>query len=131
MLAVAGQQPQAGELLDGQDMSRSMLGKERGHRTKPLFWLRPPDRPGPAQDPFPDLSVRDGDWKLLINEDGSKPQLYDLSKDIREMHNLAAEHPDTTQRLKKMVLDWRATLPVKKVSEKAQGPRVDLWNDAG
>jgi arylsulfatase A-like enzyme len=131
ILAIAGQHPPATELLDGQDMSASLLGKERGHRTKPLFWLRPPDRPGPAQDPFPDVAVRDGNWKLLINEDGSKPQLYDLANDMGEKHSLVAQHPDIVQRLKKMVLDWRATLPVEKVSAKAQGPRVDLQDDAG
>ena len=61
MLAIAGQRPPLDEPLDGQDMSASLLGRERGKRTKPLFWIRPPDRPGPANDPFPDLSVRDGD----------------------------------------------------------------------
>ena len=82
ILAVAGSKPAPGQLLDGQDLSASLLGKEQAVRFRPLFWIRPPDRPGPANDPFPDLSVRDGDWKLLINEDGSKPQLYDLPKDI-------------------------------------------------
>jgi len=131
MLAIAGEKPPATQLLDGQDVSASILGRQREHRTKPLFWLRPPDRPGPAQDPFPDLAVRDGDWKLLINEDGSKPQLYDLAKDIGEKNNLAADHRDVVDRLKKMVLDWRQTLPVERISPKAQGPRVDLQNDAG
>jgi len=108
-----------------------MLGREQAKRTKPLFWLRPPDRPGPANDPFPDLSVRDGDWKLLINEDGSKPQLYDLSKDIREQNNLADANPDVVARLKKMVMDWRAAMPAEHVSVRDQGARVDVIDDAG
>ncbi|HSZ57591.1 MAG TPA: sulfatase-like hydrolase/transferase [Tepidisphaeraceae bacterium] len=131
VLAIAGQRPAADELLDGQDMSPSLLGREQARRTKPLFWLRPPDRPGPEADPFPDLSVRDGDWKLLINEDGSRPQLYDLSSDIGEKHNRAADHPDIVERLKKMVLQWRQTLPVAPVPPKAQGPRVDVRDDQG
>jgi uncharacterized sulfatase len=130
-LAIAGQTLPVGQLTDGQDMSASLRGRERGQRSKPLLWLRPPDRPGPAQDPFPDLAVRDGDWKLLINEDGSRPQLYDLSKDIGEKRNLASEHPDIVEKLKKMVLDWRKSLPIQSVPEKAQGARVDLWDDEG
>ena len=131
MLAIAGQRPPADELLDGQDTSSSLLGHERARRTKPLFWLRPPDRPGPANDRFPDLSVRDGDWKLLINDDGSKPQLYDLSNDIGEKHNLAEAHPEIVERLKKMVLDWRKTLPVGPLAPKVQGASVDLEDDPG
>jgi uncharacterized sulfatase len=131
ILAIAGQHAASGQLLDGEDLSKSLLGKAQALRQKPLFWLRPPDRPGPANDPFPDLSIREGDWKLLINEDGSKPQLYDLSKDIGETNNLAAKEPQITQRLKKMVLGWRASLPVHKVPAAAQGPRIDVKNDEG
>jgi uncharacterized sulfatase len=131
VLAIAGLRPAAGELLDGQDLSASLLGHERGMRSKPLFWLRPPDRPGPAGDPFPDLSVREGDWKLLIMEDGSNAQLYHLSSDIGEKHNLAADRPEIVERLKKMVLDWRLSLPVEHPSIKGEGPRVDVRDDPG
>jgi arylsulfatase A-like enzyme len=131
VLAIAGLKPAAGEVVDGQDMSAALLGKERSVRSKPLFWLRPPDRPGPANDPFPDLAVRDGDWKLLINEDASKPQLYNLANDIAEATNLATQNPEVVERLKKMVLDWRKSMPAEHVSVEAQGPRVDVKNDAG
>jgi len=131
ILALTGAKPVENELMDGQDMSASMLGKEQAKRTKPLFWLRPPDRPGPANDPFPDLSVRAGDWKLLINEDGSKPQLYDLSKDIKEQNNVADANPEIVARLKKMVMDWRAAMPAEHVSVRDQGARVDVQDDAG
>ncbi len=131
ILALTGAEPAEGKLMDGQDMSASLLGKEAAKRTKPIFWLRPPDRPGPANDPFPDLAVREGDWKLLVNEDGTGTQLYDLAKDRVEKTNLANANPEIVTRLKKSVLDWRKTLPVERVSEKAQGPRVDLKDDAG
>jgi uncharacterized sulfatase len=130
VLALAGVKPAANEVLDGQDMSPSLLGKERAVRTKPLFWLRPPDRPGPANDPFPDLAVREGNWKLLVNEDGGGAQLYDLSKDIGEKTNLASQKPDVVGRLKKMVLDWRKSLPVERapferLPDKGVTPRED------
>jgi len=131
ILAITGAKAAPNELMDGQDMSASMLGKEQGMRSKPLFWIRPPDRPGPANNPFPDLAVRDGNLKLLINEDGSKPQLYDLSKDIHENDNLAEKEPQEVARLKKMVMDWRKSLPVETVPANAQGPKVDVQDDAG
>ncbi|MHC4878642.1 MAG: sulfatase-like hydrolase/transferase [Planctomycetota bacterium] len=98
--------------LDGEDLADSLLGKAKGRREAPIFWRRPPDRPGTKQEPNPDLAVRDGKWKLLINYDGSRSQLYDLDADISESRNLASEHPQVVARLKKAVFDWNAELPV-------------------
>jgi arylsulfatase A-like enzyme len=132
VLALAGVKPPVDELLDGQDMSPSLLGRERAVRTKLLFWLRPPDRPGPANDPFPDLAVREGDWKLLVNENGTGVQLYDLSKDAGEKTNFAAQKPDVVERLKKMVFDWRKSLPVEHAPfERAPGKGQVLRDDPG
>ena len=117
--------------MDGQNLSPSLLGKAKQLRSGPIFWLRPPDRPGPAKEPFPDLAVREGDWKLLVNEDASRPQLYDLAKDPGERTNLAAQEPDVAARLKKLVLEWRASLPVDPVPAGAQGPRVQITDDPG
>jgi uncharacterized sulfatase len=116
LLKLTGAPQPEGATQDGEDLSASLLGKERAARTKPLFLLRPPDRPGPANDPFPDLAVRDGDWKLLIDEDGGRAQLYDLVNDAGEKSNLAARNPEVVERLKKMVLDWRASLPVERAA---------------
>jgi uncharacterized sulfatase len=99
--------------LDGEDMSASMLGKAQRTRVKPLFWIRPPDRPGDNRETWPDLSVREGDFKLLLMEDGSGAQLYDLANDPAETHNLASQKPEVVQRLTKEVLAWRKSLPIK------------------
>ena len=40
------------------------------------------------------MAVRDGDWKLLVNADGTGAELYDLAADPREARNLAADKPD-------------------------------------
>jgi arylsulfatase A-like enzyme len=98
--------------LDGEDMSASMLGKTQQTRTKPLFWIRPPDRPGDNRETWPDLSVRDGDFKLLMMEDGNGAQLYDLVHDPAETHNLTSQKPDVVQRLTKELLVWRKSLPI-------------------
>lgn len=113
LLDVAGVQVPAGEKCDGQDLSASMLGKTEQKRDKPLFWIRPPDRPGARGVVWPDLSMRQGDWKLLMMEDGSQPQLYNLAADPRELHNLAAAKPDMVTEMRRQLLDWRKELPVK------------------
>src|SRR6185312_2686454 len=131
VLAIAGLKPREGELLDGEALSQSLLGNARAQRSKPLFWIRPPDRPGPPRNPFPDLAVRDGNWKLLIDEDGAKPQLYDLFRDVGETTNLAAENPQVVERLKNMVLEWRKMLPVEPIRRATTGPQADVWDDPG
>src|SRR2546430_16635880 len=89
LASLAGLRLPAGVKFDGEDFSASFLGKKQQKRSKPIFWNRPPDRPGPSDDPWPDLAVREGDWKLLLMEDGTSAQLYDLGKDAGETHNLA------------------------------------------
>ncbi|MDQ2688355.1 MAG: sulfatase-like hydrolase/transferase, partial [Armatimonadota bacterium] len=85
LLAITGVAPTpADKAGDGEDLSAALLGHRQPTRTKPLFWIRPPDRPGPADHPkvrWPDLAVREGDWKLCLWEDGTHPQLYNLATD--------------------------------------------------
>jgi uncharacterized sulfatase len=111
LLGLAGVAPPAEIQFDGEDVSRAFLGLAAVVRTKPLFWIRPPDRPGPKGDKWPDLAVRIGDWKLLVMEDGSGSQLYDVSRDPGESHNLA-DHTVTAQALRLQVLAWRKSLPI-------------------
>lgn len=105
--------PEAVE-LDGEDVSAALLGKSDGSRGAPLFFRRPPDRPGfghGLDEDNPDLAVRDGKWKYLVNLDGSEPQLYDLVADAAETTNLASDHPDIVERLHTAVTTWNASLP--------------------
>jgi uncharacterized sulfatase len=46
----------------------------------------------------------------LCEYDGSKPLLYDLSKDVGEMTNLAAKESAVTERLTAAVLAWHRSL---------------------
>ncbi|GAA5483243.1 sulfatase-like hydrolase/transferase [Haloferula sargassicola] len=96
---------------DGEVLTDTLLGRATDSREKPLFFRRPPDRPGEKGQDLPDLSVRDGNWKLLCEYDGSKPQLYDLSKDREERNNLASGKPKVVARLKKELLAWNQSMP--------------------
>ncbi len=106
LLTLAKVTPPAEVTWDGLDRSGVLLGGSAEPRTKPLAWVRPPDRPGP-DGTWPDLAILDGDWKLLVVSDGSKPELYDLSTDPGEAKNLAAERPDIAERLTRAVLEWQ------------------------
>ncbi len=101
-----------GSDLDGENLIDTLLGKSKNSRQTPIFWRRPPDRPGTNEEDNPDLAARDGKWKLLINHDGSDPQLYDLNADISESRNLARENPDVVIRLEKAIRKWNAGLPL-------------------
>jgi arylsulfatase A-like enzyme len=107
---LAGVALPAGVVFDGEDFSQTFLGRETKLRSRPLFWNRPPDRPGPVNDRFPDLAVRDGDWKLLMMEDGARPQLYNLATDPGESHNLAAAQSAVVERLSRELLAWRKSV---------------------
>ena len=104
---VAGIQPVA--TLDGEALAGTLLGKVRTGRQSPLFFRRPPDRPGTADDP--DLAVREGVWKLVCAYDGTHCRLYDLKADTAETTDLSAAHPEIIERLRKAVVDWHMTLP--------------------
>jgi hypothetical protein len=79
-------------------------------RTRPIFW----HWTGKAAEPdwWPRLAVRDGDWKLAL-DDAKRAALFDLAKDRAEATNVAKDHPEIVARLTKLALAWKATLPEK------------------
>jgi uncharacterized sulfatase len=50
--------------------------------------------------------MRDGDWKLLCDYDGSRPELYNLVTDSGEEINLALTNPKQTERMVGQTLNW-------------------------
>jgi arylsulfatase A-like enzyme len=106
LLAVAGVPVPAGVTFDGQDMSVAMTGAGAEPRTTPVMWLRPPGRGGRERQTPGELAIRDGDWKLLVANDGSQPELFDVVKDPNEQTNLADKNPDVVKRLADAVVAW-------------------------
>ncbi len=95
---------------DGEDISDILLGKPRP-RTSPIYWDWRGGVAGERSYWPPSLAVREGDWKLLVNRDGSEAELYNIPKDPGEENNVAKQHPQIAERLAKKVLAWRKTLP--------------------
>jgi len=101
--------------FDGEDMTAALEGKPVT-RAKPLLWeygrnAKSFNYPAIQRDRSPNLAVRDGNWKLLINADGSGAELFDVTTDRSEDSNVAAAHPEIAERLSHLVLEWRKTLP--------------------
>lgn len=99
--------------LDGEDMSAAWLGRPQ-KREKDLMWVYGFNdaflKPGNPRYHSPDLAIRSGSWKALVNDDGTRLELYDLDKDVAEAHNVAAQYPDIAQRLSARVIHWWKTL---------------------
>ncbi len=110
--AIAGAPLPRGQQLDGRDVLQAWRGQALTPRG-PLFWEYGRNdeffKFGP--DRSPSLAVRRGNWKLLVNPDRSRAELYDLAADERESTNLAAEQPGMVEELTALVMAWRATWP--------------------
>ena len=109
--------------LDGENMSDVWLGSER-KRNNRLFWDWRYDIAGHVINQSPMIAIRDGDYKLLVNPDGSRTELYNLIEDPSELFNLVAIKPQLAKQLKARALAWYATLPESPVDE---GAGTNRW----
>jgi arylsulfatase A-like enzyme len=115
LCALAGAPLPKGYEPDGEDLSAALLGRTPARRG-PLFWEYGRNAtafayPGPPRDRSPNVAVRDGRWKLLVNADGTGAELYDVLADPTEATNVAAANPDVARRLAARALAWRRALP--------------------
>jgi len=95
---------------DGEDISDILRGARRD-RTGPLYWEWRARVAG-NQDYFPPaLAIRDGQWKLFAQPDGSGVELYNIPNDAGEKANLAKENPEVVKRLLPKLLQWKKSLP--------------------
>jgi arylsulfatase A-like enzyme len=82
--------------LDGRSLLPSMTGVEvEGH---PHLYFACNERHGGAE-PATREAVRDGRWKWVRSLDG-REELFDLERDPGEAHDLSAEEPEVTARLR-------------------------------
>ncbi len=122
---LCGVQPPAEFVADGEDVSDILLGGERA-RVKPLYWEWRTDINGHVLNHSPMLAVREGNWKLLLNPDHSRVELYDIPRDSSEVRNVAESRADIVELLARQAIEWQATLPPGKVSPNA-GNIIYRW----
>ncbi|MBC9796468.1 sulfatase-like hydrolase/transferase [Sinomicrobium weinanense] len=110
------------EITDGENIWPTLLGKAGKSRQSPIFWARPPDRKKyeDFDKPLPDLAIREGDFKLLCDFDGKRPELYNLMKKPEENNNIARQHPDKVESMVKKVTAWYSKMPQLEDKEKKE-----------
>ncbi|MDE0767984.1 MAG: sulfatase [Opitutaceae bacterium] len=79
--------------LDGVDLGPYLNGESKGSPHRSLAWSNGPNK-----------AFREGKWKVI--KSGDHTWLFDLSKDIGEQTNVAAENPETVQRLERALNKW-------------------------
>lgn len=86
--------------LDGVDILPFLIGKNSAAPHQRLMW---------RMDGGEAFAIREGNWKWLRTY-SNPPELYDLSKDLGESRNLAAEHPEIVARLSSAAAEWNKEL---------------------
>jgi hypothetical protein len=77
----------------------------------------------------PPLCVREGDWKLFVDHHGNSAQLFNISKDPGEHHDVALRNPDIVKALSDRALAWVKTLPPSPARDKViSGTSVSAKN---
>ena len=105
MLEMAGIQPRANQIIDGESIVPVLTGS--GVLKREAIFCHFPHYI-PATKNLPGTSVRKGKWKLIRvygeGEDCSPAhELYDLAKDIGESNNLAGDMPEKVRELDALI----------------------------
>jgi arylsulfatase A len=102
--------------FDGRNLAPLLGGGEL--ESKPTFYWHYPHYAN--QGSRPGGAIRDGNWKLIEYYDRERRELFDITKDVSESRNLAADKPDVVKELAKKLDDWR-----KEVGAKMPTPNPD------
>jgi uncharacterized sulfatase len=105
-MSLAGAQPNQEVSYDGENLLDEVLNNKTVVRKAPLFWIRPPDRPGYEGANDPDLAIRSGDYKLLMDFDRKNQQLYNIRLDESESNNLLVKLPELALKLSDQLFNW-------------------------
>ncbi len=102
--------------IDGTDKSVALLGNPLEVK-QPVMWEYSSNpggsiKPGKEEHISPNLAIREGDWKLLINTDSTDVMLFNLKNDPGETNNLAEKKSQKSQNMAAKVLAWRRSMPV-------------------
>lgn len=135
---IAGVANPAGVTFDGENLSQALLGAQSQTRTKSLFWNMNrgtenahsnPNSSGAGANGQEVLAIRNGNWKLLINAQGTAPELYDVANDLGETTNRAVQNPTVVNQLAHEAFAIRYSTPSRTLPD-AVTPLVQLKADA-
>ena len=93
------------DYFDGLSFAPTLLGKEGQAEHDFLYW---------EFEETDQVAVRMGDWKMVSK--GGKPHLYDLTVDLHEDNDIAAEHPDIVKKMVEIAHSQHVESPYFKVT---------------
>ncbi|MEM6886383.1 MAG: sulfatase/phosphatase domain-containing protein, partial [Verrucomicrobiota bacterium] len=120
LCAIAGVDAPEGKFApDGESMLKALVDGPQERKT-PLFWEYHFEmKYGHVINKNPIMAIRRGDWKLLMNPDKSRIELYHIPEDPMELNNLATLKPDVVKDLSDELIAWHQSMPSAPIPEKA------------
>jgi arylsulfatase A-like enzyme len=100
---------------DGEDRQGVFLGIP-SERKGDIYWEYGRNSYGfnyPKQENYksPNLAIRSGQWKLLVDYRKNNVELYNMEMDKFETQNVSGQHPSLVKDLKEKLWTWRMYLP--------------------
>jgi len=124
LLEMAGLPLRPEQHRDGRSLVPLLKGAPELDR-EALYWSYPHYN---IQGGQPGAAIRCGQWKLIEWYEEKRIELYQLSEDIEEAHDLAAAHQDKAQELHGKLDAWRKAL---KVAMPVPNPKYQPEKDDG
>jgi arylsulfatase A len=110
ILEMAGIAPMPKQHVDGKSIVPLLKGEKTINRDA-IYWHFPHYSNHGMQSP--NGAVRYKNWKLIEYYENNTVQLFDLSKDMGELHDLAKEQPEKVKELTNMLHKWRTEVGAK------------------
>jgi arylsulfatase A-like enzyme len=89
---VTGTEAPPNHILDGQSIWPLLTNEKQVADKRPIYWK--------IRSYY---AVREGNWKLLLNRNTNKAELYELENDFRETRDVSAENPEKTAYLMELI----------------------------
>ncbi len=107
--------------VDGQSFVPLLRGTGDPSRGRALIWNYPHvwGNRGPGIDL--NCAIREGDWKLIYSYKTGQKELYDISHDISEQHDLSASRPELVRRLSRKLGKRLRAMKAQRPTHKATG----------
>ena len=100
--------------FDGQSLVPLLKNPNADWNRETLYWHYPHYHTGGAT---PYGALRHGKWRFIEYFEDQRTELFDLSIDPGETHDLTQVNPDVSNQLRKMLHNWRAKVNAQMPSE--------------
>lgn len=121
--SLAGAQAYLPKDIDGISVKPTLIGQGNQQKHECLYWEWPAYDWGKRIYPENGLmqAVRCDDWKMLRHKTDQPWELYDLSEDVGEEHDLADQNPEVVEKLSDWIRRNRTDMVPQTEPEKPEG----------